>query len=220
MRQMLCLVLLVLAPLTAFAESGGEIALEAEAPREIPTGIGIDLQYLPVQFPRYVWTENRTTNETGHGFHLGLEWIPFDERYGKLGFGVGTGVSVIKNVTFDSQRATVTAVPVELTVSYRFDYVHHQLLVPFVKAAGGSTFVRQRGIERADWMTFRGISYGGGLELCISSIDSFSSSYLKRNTGIHSSYFVAEFLHSDFLGERRGPDLVRDEWRLGLRFEI
>ncbi len=207
---------ILLFPFFAHAE---DIQAEAEVLREIPKGIGIDLQYVPAHFPNYVWAGDRTTNNMGNGFHLGVEWIPFDEKYGKLGFGLGVGVSAIRNVQFGEDRATLTAVPVELSMSYRLDYFVRQVLVPLLKVSGGPTYVKTKGIE-TDWATFRGISYGGGFELCLNRIDSFSASYLQHSTGIHSTYLVAEYLHTDYLGAKKGPNLVRDEWRLGLRFEM
>jgi len=211
--------LLTLSVMAGAAESG-QISTEAEDRREIPTGIAIDLQYVPARYPHYSWVDNQTTDDSGHGLHLGVEWIPFDERYGKLGFGVGIGVSVLRNIDFGGTRATMTTVPVELTMSYRLDYITNQILVPFIKGGIGNTFVKQRGIDRGPWANFRGASYGGGLELCLNKLDGKTSRYLHASTGIHSTYFVAEYLRTDFLGAPQGPDLTRDEWRLGLRFEM
>ena len=201
------------------AESG-QISTEAESRREIPTGVGIDIQYVPARYPHYSWINDRTSGDSGNGFQLGFEWIPFDERYGKLGFGVGVGLNVIKNIDFDGTKATLTTVPVELSMSYRLGYIDSQILVPFVKGSIGNTFVRQRGIDRGAWMNYHGVGYGGGLELCLNRLDGRTARYLHATTGVHSTYIVAEYVHSEFLGAPQGPDLRRDEWRLGLRFEM
>ena len=40
------------------------------------------------------------------------------------------------------------------------------------------------------------------------------------STGINNSYLIFEYLRSQYLGQKRGPNLTREEYRLGLRFEM
>jgi hypothetical protein len=218
MRSLVLFALLLSTFSFAFDEDNATVATRSR--REF-VSLGLDLQWVPVQFPNYWWTEeHQTTLASGNGFHMALEWIPFDERYGKLGVGLGTGVSFVKDQIFGSQRATLATIPVEAFASYRFDYLLNQILVPFVKAGVSWSMARQWGITNPGWRSYYGLDWGGGLELCLNVIDRRAAKSLALSSGIDRTYITLEFLRSGYLGQQRAPDLTRDEYRLGFRFEM
>ncbi len=187
---------------------------------ESPQQFGFDLFYVPIHYPKYSWVNNEAREENGNAVHLGLEWMPFDTTYGKIGFGLGTGLHVIKNVNFGGTNATLTVVPVQTFVSYRFDYVKKQIVVPFLKVGTELALAKQKGIEKDGYQTYYGWEYSGGLEFCLNSIDQRSARSLDRSLGINATYLIFEYAKSAQLGARREPDLSHDELRFGLRFEI
>ena len=224
MRKLVCSLVFMfsstLALNAAAAESSVGVLEETSYSRSSFVNVGVDIQFVPIRYKNYQWTDGQTSNETGSGLHLGVEWIPFDERYGKLGFGLGFGFYAIRNVTFNGKRATLTALPLEAYLSYRFDYVEDQILVPFVKVGASGALTKQKGIEVPGMQTYYGFDYSAGLELCLDQIDRSASRHLMMNTGISNTYLAFEYLRSAYLNQHRGPNLTRDEMRIGLRFEM
>lgn len=182
----------------------------------------LDLQYAPVQYKNYDWSGGRQTGKNGHGIHMAVEMLPFEDTYGKVGFGLGTGFYAIANARFDNRLATLAAIPFEGFVSYRFDYLDDQTLVPFVKLGMNATLARQRGFgEGKGWQTYYGWDMSGGLQLCLNRIDPISVRGLRRSTGIDNSYLTVEYLRSRPVGRGDArPNLSREELRAGFRFEM
>lgn len=204
------------------AETPALLESEVEIEPRPLVSAGLDLQYVPIQYSRYDWSEGRQSGKNGHGVHLAVEMIPFEDTYGKVGFGLGTGFYAIPNARFESRSSTLTTIPLELFVSYRFDYVADQIVVPFVKLGANATLSRQRGFgDSGAWRTYRGWDIAGGLELCMNRIDPISMRGLHRDLGVDNSYLLVEYLRSRPLGalENR-PNLSHEEFRIGFRFEM
>lgn len=190
------------------------LEIENEAPRvSAMPSVGVDLKYWPVSYGSYEWGQSLRSAAAGHGFHLGLEWLAVSGRVGKLGLGLGLGAGVIQAL-----GTQLSAYPVEALASYRLDFVRNQILVPYVKGGAGVTFTAQQG--RVGLQNYQGWTYGGGIEICLNSLDSQAAKMIDRTHGIRATYIVVEFMRSVPLKERRSPDLSGDQWRVGLRFEI
>ena len=224
----------LLAGLSALAVMGitGRAVAEAEltgrAERVIydsPLAFGLDLQYASITYPNYLWSGEHAMEKQGHGLRFALEWLPFGEiNVGKLGIGIGAGLNQVKGVSYGTeQKASLTTVPLEAFLSYRFDYLRQQFFVPFVKAGPGLTFARPQteyGPGRDAWYTYTGLSWAAGAELCLSPLEKRSARLLDQNFGINDTYIVFEYQKTVALGARREIDLAHQEFRLGLRFEM
>lgn len=223
MMRLIQILACALVAATAFAAQPPAL-LESEveiAPRPLISA-GLDLQYVPIQYSKYDWSGGLKTGKNGHGVHLAVEMIPFEDTYGKVGFGLGTGFYAIANARIENRSSTLTSIPLELFMSYRFDYVEDQIVVPFVKLGANATLSRQRGFGATGaWRTYRGWDIAGGLELCMNRIDPISMRGLRRDLGVDNSYLLVEYLRSRPLGDLENrPNLSHEELRLGFRFEM
>lgn len=209
----------------AFAEDefAGANAVTAEIEpyqRVYPTvSAGLDIQYSPIAFPNYQWSDGHLDPKSGHGVRIALEWLAISETYGKLGFGVGVGLYDISKVRLQNGAlGELQALPIEPAVSYRFDYVRSQILVPFVKIGPEITVLKDKTLPGKT--VYYGLNYTVGLQLCLDRIDKSAYNGLNHTYGVRHSYLVGEYVKNTFLGRDQGPDLTRDEWRVGLRFEL
>lgn len=217
------LLAVTLPALAAPEDTSGATTATARPHYESPLTIGFDLQWSPIAFNNYSWAEGFQTSKSGQGAHFALEWLPFADRYGKPAIGVGTGFYTITNIDTDEGRTHLDVLPIELFVSYRLDFLPHQIIVPFAKVGVSNYLTKQVGVAdpvRAGVRSYRGLDYSLGIELCLSAIDRYSARALDRGFGINDVYFVFEYLKSSFLSGRSDPDLTRNEYRFGLRFEI
>lgn len=211
---------LLLSPLaSADGEAGNTISRTPRIRPESPLTAGLDLQYVPIRYPNYAWLDGQTSERGGHGFHLGLEWLPLGDLYGKPGVGMGLGLYSIRDVDFAEQRASLMTIPIETFLSYRFDYFHNQLIVPFVKVGLSGTLARQEGITRP-WRSYYGFDFAAGGQLCLNFFDRTTANVFDASMGVNTSYLTFEFLRSQPLGSGNAVNLSRDEYRLGLRVEM
>ena len=223
--KILALALLLTVPAVAAEPPPDAMTSAIRLPREeSPMNVGLDIQYSPVRYENYTFRNGVRTSNPGHGAYVNIEWLPFEDTYGKFGFGLGLGMTVHTNVQVaPSSYATLYAVPAAATLSYRFDYIKGQFLVPFVNGGAGTTLVRQgsrTGGAEPGTQLYHGYEYGGGLELCLNGIDPQSARVLDSEIGINYTYLTAEYVRSQPLGAARTPDLSREEFRFGLRFEL
>lgn len=128
------------------------------------------------------------------------EWQPFRGTLGALGLQLGTGLIVARgNGRFaDGTRArevyTLVVLPASLMIIYRFEYMHRQWFVPFVK--GGGTYYGL--IEKRDDAkppAFAGspaMVAGCGVHFGVSRWDSKGSFVLSQDYGISDIWFTVE----------------------------
>lgn len=197
------------------------VTTEVDTYRPTPATVsaGVDLEFSPVSYDNYVWKDGHTDPKSGYGVRLAVEWIPFPERYGKISVGFGVGLYDVSKIALaGGSYGELQALPIDPYIGYRLDYFRHQILVPFVKVGPEMTILRDR--TMAGNQTYWGMNYTVGLELCLDRIDKSSAHALEHDFGIKHSYLIGEFMRDRYLGRDEGPDLTRDEWRFGFRFEI
>ncbi len=206
---------------TPTIEELGTNAVTAEvesAPKQPTISAGIDLEYTPVSYGNYRWSDGKTYGTSGNGAHLAVEWIPFGNRIGKLGFGLGIGFYDVSRVPVNNGLGEIRALPLEAFASYRLDYWNNQWVVPFVKAGPDVTFAR---ISNASSnLTYYGLDTAAGLELCLNRLDWDSAKSFERSIGVHNTYLMAEYVRSQRIGTQVVPDLSHQEVRFGMRFEL
>jgi hypothetical protein len=186
---------------------------------------GFEFGYSPVRYTKYQVTDATTGGGLSHMARAAVDWMPI-QTVGKLSVGIGLGVSFRSNIDLGNggDLANVFTFPIEGFLAYRFDYFENQIVVPFFQAGGELTWVKEyatldvgrHSVARA----YKGLDYGAGLEICLNNIDSGASYSMKTNFGILRSYLVVAYLRSKILGTATDPDLSRDEFRFGFRFEI
>lgn len=224
--QFFLLFLIALNPSSpAEAVSQGNDRIEASMEERVqrtrrgsPLVAAVDLQYVPIQYPNYRWNGGQVSTQSGQGAHLGLEWLPFGDLYGKLGLGVGFGVYTIGNVNFPTERTSLTTIPVESFIAYRLDYFHQQLIVPFLKVGLSAAVARQ--LSSNPWKSYFGFDYSGGVELCLNVFDRSSANDFDASLGVNATYLSFEYLRSQPLTEKNAINLSHDEIRIGLRLEM
>ena len=189
-----------------------------------PLRAGWEFQYTPVRFPNYGFITNETTTKSGNGLRTTLEWIPFgDSPYGKLGVGGGVGFSQVTQVALSSGASgQISAAPFDLFLSYRFDIFQDQFLVPYVKAGLNRTLVKEVGqnYEVPGFQTYDGAEFTLGVLFNMGAIDPLSANELDHEIGINRTYLSVEYLNSRPLTASVTPNLGREEFRFGVRFEM
>ena len=145
---------------------------------------------------------------------------------GKLGFGLGVGFHTVAGVALkDGQVGAVSLLPIDVGITYRLDFSDRQFLVPFTGICRSWTFAKQilqkdgQKVAETSVDRFDGVEYTAGIELNLGTFDWYSARTLDRNTGINGTYVLAEYAKVSALSLGQ-PDLSREEWRLGLRFEF
>src|SRR5690606_24442935 len=100
----------------------------------------------------------------GHSFQGAVEWLPFNERFGTIGLGVGFGlyqsgkiVTISKDAPTEAERKihrlgdgetgsrsnNLVTIPLGTYVSYHGRFVPGQIVVPFVRFGPSMTIARQ-----------------------------------------------------------------------------
>ncbi|MBI1859816.1 MAG: hypothetical protein HYR96_02730 [Deltaproteobacteria bacterium] len=193
-----------------------------EAEEFHPANIGLDFQWAPIQYTNYSYAPGSPTSRPGNAILASLEWLPLD-HYGKLGVGIGAGLFVQANQLLnDGRTASLTGIPLDAHVSYYFDYIENQLLVPFASLGTSLTLLQQsspNGASISPTQSYQGWEYSFGGEICLNAIDGHSSRSLRRLTGIKRSYVSASYIRSQPISPA-GPDLSYSGYRVGFRLEI
>lgn len=189
---------------------------ESIVPRPIvsPLNFGLDLKYVPLQYPK-------VSSAEGHGVQIALEWLPigmYKHYAGKPVIGASVGYGRIRDLkTAPGGRVSLNSIPVSAYVGYRLDFFDNQILVPFGKIARTRIHESRNpggGSRYESW------DYSLGGEICLNAIDPVSARRLDSSTGINNTYLVVEWTRSVPLDGRVQNDLSRDEWQIGLRFEM
>jgi hypothetical protein len=217
MNWMSLLLALCLAPVAFGAEAPFDpVAVSEETVTrslESPLRFGLDLKYRPISFPRL-------TPSTSHGAQIAFEWLPigFYKRYaGKPAIGISAGWGRIGHLDPSKGKVGLSTWPLAAHIAYRADFFDNQILVPFVKIARSIVLEKRRpgGSSRYDsW------DYSLGAELCLNAIDGRSARQLDFSSGINNTYLVVEYLKSVPLRRATQDNLSREEWQVGLRFEM
>ena len=182
-------------------------------PMQSPLRFGLDLKYLPAQFPEL-------SGARGKGGQIAFEWIPladYSRFMGKPAIGISVAGAHIPNFIPGSPHGKLTVYPLSVYLAYRLDFFENQVLVPFAKVGRAISLLSRplNGAYRYDsW------DYSLGGEFCLNAIDSRSARQLDASTGINGTYLVVEWIKS--IGNRGSaqPRLAREEWQIGLRFEM
>lgn len=193
-------------------------------PLESPLYGALEIQYAPVSYPHYVWVDDVRSSKQGTSIRAALEWIVLPANYGKLGVGIGFSYQKIQDVDLgEDRRASLALYPLETYLSYRFDYVADQFLVPFVRGGGRVTLVQQSsttGGGRAGTQGYPAWDYGAGIQLCLDVLDPGSAHYFDRSSGVNATFLTVEYLRSVPMGRTANLALEHQELRAGLRFEF
>ena len=168
-----------------------------EAPAEQPSA-AIDLRYAPIQ------------QDFGQSFAVSIEWLPIT-RFGKFGIGGETGIFAVGN-TNDPKNPNKGdyEIPLNLRLSYRFDYLPGQFFVPYVASTHNITSLR----SATSRTSVQGVRYPLqsttaqtiGIQLRLNNIDPALS--LKRSLGVKNVYLSTEMELTDTI------------FLVGLKFEI
>ncbi len=188
-----------------------------------PRHFGLDINFSPARYPSLVIDSAGTTvGKTGNGIRLGFEWMFFQDA-GKFAVGLGAGYSALASaVNSVGQVVSVNIVSLETLVTWRADFIEHQILVPFVRAGVDFGYVpmKRNDLSGGNGGSYQGSLFGGGLELCLFILEKKTSRVFDRKFGVNDTYFIFEYLKSKSVKSARNPDLSHDEFRIGLRFEI
>ena len=135
------------------------------------------------------------------GFMANYEWIPF-HKYGAWGLVFESGLSmahgngvVAQSPPIPSMETyTLFVVPLTVLAKYRFEYVHKQMIVPFVE--GGATYyglaeLRSDG-KQTNIAGAPAAGGGGGLAINISRGKNSSTLALDREYGISDMWLNIE----------------------------
>jgi hypothetical protein len=178
-----------------------------------PLQFGLDLKYVPAQYPG-------VSSARGYGGQIGFEWLPLGslKHYvGKPAFGVSVAGSHIREFIPHTPYGKLTVYPLSAYFAYRLDFFDNQILVPFAKAARTVSLLSRplNGGHR-----FHSWDYSLGAELCLNALDSRSARQLDASSGINNTYVVVEWIKSVSNRGTAQANLSREEWQIGLRFEM
>lgn len=211
---------LVVCGISFSAESGA--SQKEKYVYESPLNVGLDFHVYKPNYKNYSWG-GTTTEKDGVGFNIGLEWIPFVSRVGKLATSLGFGFSSVSDMAVGSSTATLYVVPIYGGLTYRGDFFKNQVIVPFISGGldfGFSTQSSKNGATQAGLRTYEGWYYTTGVELCLNTFDPFSARELDSRSGINGVYLLAMYMQSEPLHKTETVNLSHKEFRLGVRFEI
>lgn len=177
-----------------------------------PLTTGLNLNYYRVAMRNV--EAGRTLS--GPSLTLEVEWHPFSDLWGKPAIGTTFGY---QNIALQDQaRQVLHLMPVGLFASYRFDYLHRQWLVPYVKAGGLATFYQSSGGGRVQNVTQW--TYGAGVAVSLGAVDTYSARHMDSGLGINDFQLTVEYMKTEAMDRGQRPDLAHDEFRFGIRFEI
>lgn len=206
-----------------FATETTQSETKVELPRESLFSVGLDVKYAPIRYSRYEMAPGSAITQAGVAGMVRLEWLPI-QKYGKLGIGGETGFFGIANQTVDQNRfATVYTLPIGAQLSYHFDFIEDQIIVPFVSIGTSVTYLKQQsstGAAIANTLSYQGWEYTFGAQLCMNKLDTHGAKSFKKNYGIDNTYIVFDYTRSQPLYLSQAPNLSYEVYRVGFRLEI
>ncbi len=247
-RQIFIIIGLCLVSFSAFAAKESTTETEKKKFNASPLEFGLDLQYYAPVYKNYVYAVDQTTgsqgltNATGKAAQLSLEWLPFGNKIGKLGIGVGTGFAAITETSIQQNSPVTTTdpdtnvttttiskverpvnlyvVPTQAFLSYRLDYFENQVLVPFAKVGASANWIRQTVDGGESYNMAYGFDYAFGGEFCLNAIEAKAGREFDSRFGVNGTYLLFEYLVSDQLNKTSPVNLAYNAFRFGLRFEF
>ena len=230
LRQIFIIISLCLISYSAVASEDTTSQEKKKEYYQSPLEFALDVQYYAPSYKKYVYDKSSTTSaegltsEIGKGAQVSFEWLPFGNKIGKFGIGVGTGFSMIDtaSITVDTTTRSVSlfVIPTQAFLSYRLDFFQNQIIVPFAKIGGSASWLRQTlDGGTSDKMAY-GLDYSVGGELCLNAIESRAGRELDARFGVNGTYLIFEYLKSQKLSETNLVNLAYDAFRFGMRFEF
>jgi hypothetical protein len=159
------------------------------------------------------------------------EWMPF-RNFGSLGFRLGTGFATatgdgfFKNEnradgrTRAQEKYTLFMVPASAFLTYRFEYVRRQWVVPYV--TGGATYYGLAEIRNDNaapsFAASPAAGGGGGLLFNITRLDAHSAFNLSQEYGIADMWLAVEAIAMQGLSE--DIDFSGQEIRAGIQVDF
>ena len=150
-----------------------------------------------------------------HELELHWEWSYFWEQ--------GRGVALTGEKTNEQYKLHVS--PMELGLTYRFNFVYDQPIVPFLGAGGDFTYYFEERLESS--LKNRGLLYGymgkGGIMILLDNAEKRASGALERQWGINNTYFIYSYKYvvadRDF-SDGDDLDLSHQAHSFGILFEF
>lgn len=247
-RQIFIIIGLCLISSPLFAAKDSSIESVKKEFVQSPLEFGLDLEYYAPVYKNYVYAVDPANGKAGTSTSLGkaaqvsLEWLPFGNKIGKLGIGVGTGFAAITDTAI-TQIGTITTtnaetgatttttgnverpvnlyvVPAQAFLSYRLDFFQNQLIVPFAKFGASANWIRQTVDGGASYHMAYGMDYAFGGEICLNAIEGKAGREFDSRFGVNGTYIILEYLNSSQLNKTSTVNLAYDAFRFGLRFEF
>ena len=175
---------------------------------------GLNFNYSRLILKNYEFAPGERLMKSGHSLSLEVEWLPLADLWGKPALGMAFGYAQIAA----PQVKILHLFPVGMFLSYRFDFINRQWLVPYVKGGATATFLQPGtgGGTQVAWNW----EYGGGLAVSLGAIDPYSVRHLDKSTGINDFFLTVEYVKATPLRSGQRFDLSHEEFRFGIRFEI
>ncbi len=112
-----------------------------------------------------------------------------------LGFGMSSGRGLFKDTLVESEESySFYAVPLTAMAIYRFEYMDHQWVSPFV--GGGATVIgllESRDDDKRRWDYSPGFMGVGGIHLSLGALDEQAAMNLRREYGINQFWLTVEY---------------------------
>jgi hypothetical protein len=191
-----------------------------------PPRFAVEVAGTWMNYVKYVVNDatGATINQLSGGVRVGFEWMPIT-TVGKIGLGVGAGFTFASGIPVDVgiTDGTFHTLPVDFFLSYRLDYWHNQVIVPYAKFGGEFALISQTsqsGGGRPGTPAYLGIQFAFGGALCLNFLEPGIARRLDSNFGIKNTSLYFEYVSSDALQPGQFPDLSSYQYRIGVRLEI
>lgn len=122
-----------------------------------------------------------------------------------------------------SEKYKLHLSPMELGLTYRFNFVQDQIIVPYIGCAGVGSYWMEERLD-SSWKD-RGIKWGvagsGGLMVLLDGAQKRASGAMERDWKVNNTYFFYNFKYS-YLNSfnDKGMDLTNTQHTLGVLFEF
>ncbi len=142
--------------------------------------------------------------------------------YLEAGFFMDRGRTLIESDTGDyipsGEDLTMYLVPINAGLTYYFNYLENQILVPFIEGGGGYWLYDEK--KERDGSTSGGkygYFYGAGIKFLMDILEPSAAISMKVDYGIEHTYLILGYRFYT-IDKPRGFDFSDDSWFLGLSF--